>query len=427
MQQNNFNPFGYKSKLDEKYLIIGIDVGKYNQFARFVDYQGNELGRKIVFKRDKEGLNTLIANSILLRHRYQKEKVLVAMEPTGIYWKNIYEPLPNMDKAIEPVLVDVNDVNNVKNLYFNGQKTDTIDSLAISLTAIVKGYKVKRKLTYEQEELKKATSIRESLIKESVKLKNMITGMLDEFFPEYNKVYKGYFCKSSLILLQQVMCPEDVCNIDTDTLYTNIKNISNTCISKKKLLLLKEVAKESIGCKPTAFDKLMFKNRLNMLIGTLKTLKDIEEEIIKSTKDNILIQRMAKIKGIGVISAANIISEIGDVNNFTSPKQIIAYAGLNLKIKESGIHKGKTRISKHGNAKLRAYLYRVILPLVKQNEDFKSYHRYLKSRKENPLKPLQSLVVLMCKLLKIIFGMNINNADYNPIIAFGNTSLKAAS
>ena len=202
------------------------------------------------------------------------------MEPTGIYWKNIYEPLPNMDKAIEPVLVDVNDVNNVKNLYFNGQKTDTIDSLAISLTAIVKGYKVKRKLTYEQEELKKATSIRESLIKESVKLKNMITGMLDEFFPEYNKVYKGYFCKSSLILLQQIMCPEDVCNIDTDILYTNIKNISSTCISKKKLLLLKEVAKESIGCKPTAFDKLMFKNRLNMLIGTLKTLKDIEEDII---------------------------------------------------------------------------------------------------------------------------------------------------
>ena len=177
MQQNNFNPFGYKSKLDEKYLIIGIDVGKYNQFARFIDYQGNELGRKIVFTRDKEGLNTLIANSILLRHRYQKEKVSVAMEPTGIYWKNIYEPLHNMDKAIEAVLVDVNDVNNV------GQKTDTIDSLAISLTAILKGYKVKRNLTYEQEELKKATSIRESLIKESVKLKNMITGMLDEFFP----------------------------------------------------------------------------------------------------------------------------------------------------------------------------------------------------------------------------------------------------
>ncbi|WP_294360314.1 transposase [uncultured Clostridium sp.] len=380
MQQNNFNPFGYKSKLDEKYLIIGIDVGKYNQFARFIDYQGNELGRKIVFTRDKEGLNTLIANSILLRHRYQKEKVSVAMEPTGIYCKNIYEPLHNMDKAIEAVLVNVNDVNNV------GQKTDTIDSLAISLTAILKGYKVKRNLTYEQEELKKATSIRESLIKESVKLKNMITGMLDEFFPEYNKVYKGYFCKSSLILLQEIMCPEDVCNIDTDTLYINIKNISNTCISKKKLLLLEEVA-----------------------------------------KDNILIQRIAKIKGIGVISAANIISEIGDVNNFIIPKQIIAYAGLNLKIKESRIHKGKTRISKHGNAKLRAYLYRVILPLVKQNEDFKSYHNYLKSRKENPLKPLQSLVVLMCKLLKIIFGMNINNTDYNPAMAFGNTSLKAAS
>ena len=343
-------------------------------------HQGNELGRKIVFTRDKEGLNTLIANSILLRHRYQKEKVSVAMEPTGIYCKNIYEPLHNMDKAIEAVLVNVNDVNNV------GQKTDTIDSLAISLTAILKGYKVKRNLTYEQEELKKATSIRESLIKESVKLKNMITGMLDEFFPEYNKVYKGYFCKSSLILLQEIMCPEDVCNIDTDTLYINIKNISNTCISKKKLLLLEEVA-----------------------------------------KDNILIQRIAKIKGIGVISAANIISEIGDVNNFIIPKQIIAYAGLNLKIKESRIHKGKTRISKHGNAKLRAYLYRVILPLVKQNEDFKSYHNYLKSRKETPLKPLQSLVVLMCKLLKIIFGMNINNTDYNPAMAFGNTSLKAAS
>ena len=89
MQQNNYISFNSKSKLDFSYLIIGIDIGKTMQYARATDYEGNELGKKIVFSRDSAGLNKMYIWINSLKSQYKKDNVLIAMEPTGIYWENV--------------------------------------------------------------------------------------------------------------------------------------------------------------------------------------------------------------------------------------------------------------------------------------------------------------------------------------------------
>jgi transposase len=135
---------------------------------------------------------------------------------------------------------------------------------------------------------------------------------------------------------------------------------------------------------------------------------------------------MIEIEGMNITSAANILSEIGGFDKFNSYKQLISYCGFNLRLSESGDKSGKTLISKRGNSRIRSYLFRVILPIVKHNKEFRELHNYYKTRKENPLKPMQSIVAIICKLLRILWGICKNNTNYNPQIAFKNTFAVAA-
>lgn len=115
---------------------------------------------------------------------------------------------------------------------------------------------------------------------------------------------------------------------------------------------------------------------------------------------------------MGLITAACIIAEIGDISRFDDARQIQKYAGFNLVENSSGKHKGQTTISKRGRKRLRTIFFRVILPLVAKNSKFKQLHQYYTSRKENPLKKKQSLILLCCKLIRIIFAMLIKGIEY---------------
>ncbi|CAM4031912.1 Transposase [Alkalicoccus chagannorensis] len=115
------------------------------------------------------------------------------------------------------------------------------------------------------------------------------------------------------------------------------------------------------------------------------------------------VEQMLAIKGIGPITVAGFLAEVGDLTNYEDPRQIIKLAGLNLRRNESGTHKGQTQISKRGRRKLRALLFRVALPLSSRNEAFRKLHHYFRQRSENPLTGKQSLIALCCKLIRILF------------------------
>ena len=426
MQQLDYKIKSNESKIDSSYLIVGIDIAKQKQYARMTDFNGNELGKKIIFTRDIFGLNQLLIQINTLKLKYNKTSVLVAMEPTGIYWKNIYYGLRNLDNEIETVLVDVKDVITVRKLFYETVKTDTVDSIAIAKTAILKGYKQRLELSEKEQNIKDIVSYREKLVKDSVSIKNMVISILDEVFPEYNKFYNNYFCKSSLILLDTIFCPKDISNIDLEKLYTEIKHKSKTCLSKKKLIQLKELANASVGIKASEGKKMQFKFNIEILKVILSEIDNIEERIAELLSEHEMVKKMMELDGMNLVSAANIISEIGDFNKFKDYKQLISYCGFNLRISESGANKGKTIISKRGNSRLRAYLFRVMLPIIKHNKEFSELHNYYKTRNKNPLKPMQSIVALICKLIRILWGMAKRNTRYNPQLAFRETFVAVA-
>ena len=119
------------------------------------------------------------------------------------------------------------------------------------------------------------------------------------------------------------------------------------------------------------------------------------------------------VKGIGKLSTAVIISEIGTIQRFSSPRQIISLAGLSLRENSSGKHKGQTTISKRGRKRLREALFRVMIPMLANNAEFRAMHQRNITRKQNPLTKMQSVIALCGKLIRVIYTLLRKGCRYD--------------
>ena len=143
-----------------------------------------------------------------------------------------------------------------------------------------------------------------------------------------------------------------------------------------------------------------------------------EEELEKQLKETGYYESITSIKGIGVVSAAMLIGEIGDISRFESYEQIRRYAGLNLVENSSGKHQGRTTISKRGRGLLRSILYRIAFTMVGHNEEIKQLYKYLTTRKQNQLKKKQAIIAVEGKILQIIYAVITKNEEYEATRVF---------
>ena len=128
---------------------------------------------------------------------------------------------------------------------------------------------------------------------------------------------------------------------------------------------------------------------------------------------------LLSIKGIGIVTAAGIIGEIGDPRRFVSWKQVRKLAGFNLVEDSSGQRQGRRVISKRGRSLLRNFLYQAAIVIVAKNEQFKQLYRYLTKRKENPLKKKQALIAIATKLIRVMFALITKEEFYDPAKVLG--------
>jgi transposase len=124
-------------------------------------------------------------------------------------------------------------------------------------------------------------------------------------------------------------------------------------------------------------------------------------------------KQMMSIPGIGVLTVAGFLAEVGDLKNYDHGQQIIRLAGLNLTENSSGKRKGKTGISKRGRSRLRGILFRAMLPMVAKNEQFKALHEHFTTRSQNPLKKKQSIIALCGKLIRVLYTLGTKQKEYN--------------
>lgn len=171
-------------------LVVGVDIAKNYQWARFVDFRGIEHGRALKFKNCKGGFEAILARIREICKEENFAKAVVGMEPTGHYWKAFANWLEKQD-GITVVLVNPYATKQAKELDDNSQtKSDKKDALTIA-KLVKDGRYFELYLPHDiYAELRGLSTTRTGLNKRKSALKNTITALMDEFFPEYAEVFK---------------------------------------------------------------------------------------------------------------------------------------------------------------------------------------------------------------------------------------------
>lgn len=400
--------------ITERTLVIGIDIAKEVQYARAFDYRGIELGKVKSFENTAEGFKIFEEWIKSLANEKQKNNIVVGLEPTGHYWFNLGHFLK--DLGVKLVLVNPFHVKRSKELDDNSQtKNDSKDPKTIAKLVIDGRYSEPYIPEGIYSDLRIAMDMREGLGKNLNKIKNMVTQWLDKYFPEFNDVFGDWEGKAALVTLREFPTPEKILSTSVQQIVVAWRKEVKRAVGFNRAVNLVEASKISIGIKEglRMAEKELIAN-LEQYDLYIRQLKQLELEIEELVLQIPGVKEILTIKGVGIITAAGFIAEVGDIKRFTHPSQIQKLAGLNLIENSSGKHKGKTSISKRGRSRLRALLFRVIMPLVAKNPEFKMLHEYYKNRKENPLKKKQSLILLCCKLIRILYALMTKQVKYNP-------------
>ena len=125
------------------------------------------------------------------------------------------------------------------------------------------------------------------------------------------------------------------------------------------------------------------------------------------------VDKLMEIKGIGLITVSGFIAEVGDIKRFDNPKQLQKLAGYAIVDNSSGKHQGESHISYRGRKRLRYVLYEAAISLVGKNAEFKEIHDYYRTREINPLKKMQSVIAVACKILRVFYTILTKGVNYD--------------
>jgi transposase len=412
--QMNYKQNQKINQVKESTLVVGIDIGSTTQYARAFDWRGIELGKVFKFSNSREGFENFKGWMQWLQDKYKKSDVIVGIEPTGHYWFDLGAYLE--DEGILLVMVNPYAVKQTKELDDNSQsKNDSKDPKVIAKLVIEGRYSAPYTPDGVYADLRIMVANRKRLIREITQIKNRFARWFAIYFPEYRDVFGDYEAQSSMLVLKVACTPEAIIELGAEKINQIWRDAKLRAVGMKRATTLCETAKKSIGLrKGSSAAKYEMKLLLADYEYKKAQLDSIMEEIDSLCKKIPESEQMLAIKGIGVITVAGFLAEVGDVRRFESPRQIQKLAGLSLRENSSGKHKGQTTISKRGRSKLRAVLFNAAIPLIATNPEFRALHEYYTTRANNPLKKKQSVIAISCKLIRIFYAILSNGVTYDP-------------
>jgi transposase len=401
-------------QVKETTLVVGVDIAKHTHVARAQDFRGIQYGKPISFSNSRLGFNQFLHWIKEMNEEQGKSEVIVGMEPTGHYWLPLEQYLKGQE-GVKTVVVNPAHVKKSKTLDDNSPtKTDKKDARVIAQLVKDGRYSTPHMPEGVYAELRVAMTHRERLNKDLIRIKAKAQQWIDKYFPEFYLVFKSWEGKAALAVLKEIPLPAEIAAMSPEEIVGVFKKGAERAVGIKRAKKLKGVALKTVGLSEgLSMAKLEIINLLEQYELMKNQLEILEDKIEKLLPKVPGAKEMGSIKGVGAMTIAGFISEVGDVRNYSHPRQIQKLAGLNLMENSSGKHKGQTRISKRGRPKLRALLYRVMMPLVAKNDEFKQLHKYYITRSENPLKKKQSLIALACKLIRVLYALGKKQVKYD--------------
>jgi transposase len=408
-------------------LVVGIDIGKESHYARAFDNRGIELAKLLRFSNTAQGYEALDEWMHKIMEQKVKTEAIVGFEPTGHYWFTLGDHLQSKGHRLG--IVNPFHVKCSRELDDNSPtKNDRKDPKTIAMLVKDGRYRDVYIPADLYSELREAVSERERLQEQLIALSNQIHRWLDIRFPEFITVFKDWGGKTAQATLKHFPTPARVVTGGTEGLLA-IWQEHLKKISLKRAQRLVQAAAQSIGrsagseAAEAALANLL--TQYELIMGQKQAIEQLMQELLLRVPS---AGKLLEIKGVGMVTAAVIVSEIGDIRRFQDPRQILKMAGLSLKENSSGKHRGKTTISKRGRRRLREGLFRVMIPMLATNDEFRAMHQKNLTRRANPLSKMQSIIALCGKLVRVIYAILTKGCAYSAekMINDMKRSMKAA-
>ena len=411
----NYNTQNAKiASITEKTLIVGIDVGSEIHFARAFDWRNFEYTKKpLEFSNTETGFMTFKAWIEDIAEKNGKTAVIPGMEPTGHYWFALGKFL--QDNGMKPVHVNPHHVKKSKELDDNNpNKNDRKDPKTIAALVNEGRFSYPYIPTGIYAEIRSLSNLRFQTQEEITRLKNRIARWFAIYFPEYKDVYGDLNAVSGRMVLKVAPLPEDIKKLGAEGVNQIWRNAKLRGAGMKRARTLVSAAEHSIGCKEAPETAGMeLKNLLNDMDVYVLRMEELLRKMEEKLKEIPYIDKLMEIKGIGLVTIGGFIAEVGDIGRFDSPKQLQKLAGYAIVANDSGKHNGESHISYRGRKRLRYVLYEAAISVVGKNEEFREIHEYYQTRKKNPLKKMQSVVAVACKLIRVFYTILTKGVDYD--------------
>ena len=378
---------------------LGIDISKYKHDFCIISNTGEVIVENSSFENNKKGFQFLLDQL----KPYNKSDVHIAFEATGHYSLNLELFLIDQEYSfmkMNPLVIH----QFLKARSLRRTKTDKADSITIANYLMSVPYKPNSDLLYHTYTLKSLCRSRELLIKERSKFEVLLTNELDKTFPELKPFFKNRISTTLLYIVDKY---KNINHISLMKDYDSLRKISRGKFSYVNFAKLKELAKNSIG----HFDEntdLLISTYVSLINDFNNKIDPINKQISTIIKE--LNPRMLTIPGLGEISAATILSEYGDINNFSSPSKMLAFAGLEPSIIQSGTLVSNGKMVKHGSGHLRYSIMNIAMTILRYSPTFYDY--YLKKRSEGKCHRV-ALSHVCKKLIRVIYTIEKNNIDFD--------------
>ena len=385
-------------------IYVGIDIAKTNHYASIVNYStGEVIENPFLVTNNKQGFDFLYSKI----KDFNKEKVLIGLESTAHYGNNLifyfHEKQFNLGiiNPIQTAALRKTKIRKVKN--------DKVDSLLICEALSLGYYNLLSNYDIKLLEIKSLCRFHKDLKDKAAEAKIQLKTYVDQLFPELNGFFKDNLdIKTAHELLKLYQSPEDISKVNLTKLSNLLIKSSRGKYDKNRAIELKKLASNSVGINNFALS-IQIKMTIELIELLESQIKDIEKQVSDFIKksDNVI----TSIPGIGDMTAAIIISEIGDINRFNNPGQVLAFAGLDPSVKQSGnFNASSTRMSKRGSSLLR---YALILAANNVQLNTKTFNNYYNTKRLEGKLHYNALGHCAGKLIRTIFYMLKNNVKFN--------------
>lgn len=401
--------------ISDDMLILGCDIGSETHYLRAIDTRGRELSKSAFpFSNSSEGFQSAKEWAVNIAAANNKNQIVMGLEPTGHYWFALATWM--ISNGISVVQVNPYAVKQTKEVEDNSQlKDDTKDPKLIA--NLVKDGNFGMPYLPEKlyGELRRLSMFRDQLNEDRIRSLNRMHREMKIYFPEYKDAFGKIDGAFSLELLKRAPFPEDLIALGADGIRQIWHDAKLRGRGYGRAGELLQQAGNSVGIKDGAgAGKTAVRWFVEKIMELDEKLSDIEEQINQKCQEIPHAENILEISGIGETIRSGILAEMGDISRFDEVKEIQKLSGLGLVACSSGRHKGETRISHRGRKRLRCWLFQAAKSVVSHAEEFKELHVYYTTRTENPLKKMQSLMVIACKLLRIIYTILTKGIKYDP-------------